>query len=78
MTRLTADGRTIIKQYESDLHENFKDLNPIYFKLRKQRVMACAKRYLRRIGEVLLERVKEEKRRILNEEFKSGRRLSTE
>lgn len=39
---------------------------------------ACAKRYLYRIGEVLKARVKEEKRRILNNQFESGRRLSTE
>ena len=39
---------------------------------------ACAKRYLRRIGEYLLARVKEEKRRILNSKFEKGERLSTE
>lgn len=78
VTRPSIDGRSIVQLYESDLHENFKDLNPIYFKLRKQRVAACAKRYLRRIGEVLLQRVKSEKRRILNNQFEGGRRLSTE
>lgn len=35
VTRPTVDGRSILRLYETDLHENFKDLNPIYFKLRK-------------------------------------------
>lgn len=34
VTRPTVDGRGIVL-HEADLHENFKDLNPIYFKLRK-------------------------------------------
>ena len=50
----------------TNFHENFKDLNPEYAAARRERVLRCAKNYLRRIGDWLKLQYKRKYREIFN------------
>ena len=51
----------------NNLHSNFKDLNPIYHKLRHERAVKVANRWIKVLGENLIERYKDIKKKNFNE-----------
>ena len=59
----------------TNFHANYKDLNPEYAAARRERVLRCAKNYLRRIGDWLKLQVKIKYREISNAQWENGMRL---
>lgn len=68
MVKHNSRGKSAVvrRSNATNFHENFKDLNPEYALARRERVLRCAKNYLKRIGEWLKAQVKAKMREIFN------------
>lgn len=61
---------------QSNLHENFVDMNPKYLEQRKNRANIIAKRYMDNLRVAFKDKVEENEQQLFNKMIKEGKKFT--